>query len=247
MRAPHEIERTEILDKRASHLPMDVQLTNQDGKSVLLGDYFAAGNSKPLILTLGYYKCPMLCSLVLNGLMDPLKDMSLKLGDDYSILSVSINPAEKADLAKSKQRNYLKAVHADKGWNFHVGSEEQVRKLADAVGFQYKYHKASGEYIHSAGVFILSPDGVLSRTFYGINYPTRDVKLALIDASHGKIGSLVDRVILSCFHYDPDNHKYGVYIFGVMRVGGLLTILIMGIVLLLYWRSERRDAVWKKA
>jgi protein SCO1/2 len=240
--APRELKDTEIIDKRGSKVPMDVMLTNHLGQPVRLGKYFNGDDHRPVILTLGYYKCPMLCSLVLNGLLEPLKTVSLKLGDDYRVVSVSINPQEDAELAAAKRKGYLTALGATQSgpWDFHVGEEAQVRRLADSVGFQYKYHERSKEYVHSAGIFILSPEGVLSRTLYGIAYKEADLKMALLDAGKGKIGSLLDKVILSCFHYDPDSHKYGLYVFGVMRLGGLLTVLILGIVLALYWRNEKR-------
>lgn len=240
--APRELEGTQIVDKRASKVPMDVQLVNHRGEPVLSGSYFENGDTRPVILTLGYYKCPMLCSLVLNAMMDPLKTISLKLGNDYRILSVSINPNETADLANHKRGSYVEALggNQESPWFFHVGRESEVRRLADSVGFGYKFHERSGEYVHSAGIFILSPEGVLSRTFFGLKYNASDLKMSLLDAGQGRIGTLLDRVILSCFHYDPDSHKYGVYVFGMMRIGGLLTVLIVGIFLVLHWRNEKR-------
>ena len=242
LRVPHEIKGTEIIDKRGSLIPSDILLTNHRGEKIDLSNYFQEGNEKPVILTLGYYQCPMLCNLVLNGLLESLKTMSLKVGKDFRMISVSINPKETADLAKNKRANYLKSVSLgnDADWDFYVGEESEVRRLADAVGFQYKYHERSKEYVHSAGIFILSPNGTLSRTLYGINYQASDVKMSLIDAGNHKIGSLLDRVILSCFHYNPDSHQYGVYVFGIMRLGGLLTVLVLSVMLFLYWRSEKR-------
>ncbi len=240
--APREVIGTEIIDKRGSVVPAGILLSNHRGEKVFLSSYFAKGNTKPVILTLGYYQCPMLCNLVLNGLLESLKTMSLQVGKDFRMISVSINPKETPDLAKNKRANYLKAVNLgdNADWEFYVGEEAQVRKLADAIGFQYKYHERSKEYIHSAGIFILSPDGRLSRTLYGIAYQASDVKMSLIDAGNHKIGSLLDRVILSCFNYNPDSHTYGIYIFGIMRIGGLLTILAICVMLFFYWRSEKR-------
>ncbi|MDA0712458.1 MAG: SCO family protein [bacterium] len=245
LQAPKDLEGTEIIDKRGSTVAFDVELVDHEGKKQTLATYFGPDQTKPVILTLGYYKCPMLCNLVLNGFLDSLKTMSLTMGKDFRVVSVSINPKETFDLGRSKRANYLKAINLedDADWSFFVGEESEVKRLADSVGFQYRFHKPSGEYIHSAGIFVLSPQGILSRTLYGIDYKTPDVKMALIDASHGKIGSLLDRVILSCFHYDPDSHKYGVYIFGLMRVGGLFTILVIGLMLFLYWRYEKRSRV----
>jgi protein SCO1/2 len=225
-----------------------------------VGDYLKTG--KPLILTLGYYQCPMLCSLVLNGMTDAMKGQSLKLGQDYNILSVSINPNEKADLAAAKRKSYLGVIASGakqsmdghgaellamtngSGWTFAVGSEEQVRRLADTVGFGYKYDERSKEYVHSAGIFLISPDGKLSQTLYGISFRPADFKMSLIEASQGKIGSLLERIILSCFHYEPDSHRYGVYIFGVMRLAGLVTVIVLAVVLGMFWKRERRVRAW---
>ncbi len=239
LRLPLQMEGTEIVDKRGAQIPVDVMLTNHEGRQVRVADYLRSG--KPVILTLGYYQCPMLCSLVLNGLTDVMKDQSLKLGKDYEILSVSINPNEKQDLAAAKRENYLKVVGAQTGWDFAVGTEEEVRRLADSVGFGYKYDERSKEYVHSAGIFVLSPKGVLSTTLYGISFRPGDFKLSLVEASEGKVGSLLDRIILSCFHYEPDSHRYGVYIFGVMRLAGLVTVIVLAVVLGIFWKRERRS------
>ncbi len=242
LRLPVQMEGTEIVDKRGARIPQDVVLTDHTGKQVKVGDYLKMG--KPVILTLGYYQCPMLCSLVLNGMTDAMKGQDLKLGQDYNILSVSINPNEKPDLAGAKRTNYLKVVGAQSGWDFAVGSEEQVRRLADSVGFGYKYDERSKEYVHSAGIFLISPDGSLSQTLYGISFRPADFKMSLIEASQGKIGSLLERIILSCFHYEPDSHRYGVYIFGVMRLAGLVTVIVLAIVLGMFWKRERRVRAW---
>jgi protein SCO1/2 len=155
---------------------------------------------------------------------------------------VSINPNEKPELAREKRENYLKAlgVSGDAPWTFALGQTQDVSRLAESVGFGYKYHEPSKEYIHSAGIFILSPDGKLTRTLYGISFKPNDLKMSLIDASNGTVGSLMDRIILSCFHYEPDSHKYGVYIFGVVRLAGALTILVLGSFVFFLFRRERR-------
>lgn len=234
---PAVMQGTEITDKRGAVLAKDILLTNHLGQPVRLGDYLG---KKPLILTLGYYKCPMLCSLVLNGMTDAIKGQSLQIGRDFEILSVSINPNETPDLASAKRLNYLKSMGAQTNapWTFALGTTQEVKKLADTVGFGYKYHKPSGEYVHGAGIFIISPDGVLTRTLYGISFKPNDLKMSLIDASNGKIGSILDRIILSCFHYEPDSHKYGVYVFGVMRLASVLTILILGAAVFMMRKRE---------
>lgn len=245
LRIPSEIEKAQLEDKAGVQLPLDVQLTRHDGQQIKLGDYFSKDDPRPVIVTLGYYGCPMLCSLVLNGLIDGLKGVSFKPGRDYRMVSISIDEREKPELAREKRAVYLKSLGYPEDsdfWNFHVAVADEVKRVADAVGFNYFYDKKIDQFAHGAGFFVFSPSGVLSRTFFGINFKPSDIKLALGEAADGKIGSFVDRVILSCFHYDPDSHRYGVYIFGVMRLGGILTILILGFVLLAYFRGERKRA-----
>lgn len=243
LRVPKELEMAQMEDRAGTKVPLDVEMTDQDGRVVRLGDYFSASDPRPVILTLGYYGCPMLCSLVLNGLIDGLKGVSFKPGQDFHMLSVSIDDREKPDLAKKKRMAYLGALggSADADWwQFHVMTAANAKALADAVGFNYTYDKKNDQFAHGAGFFVVSPAGVLSRTLFGINFSPSDIKLALSEAADGKIGSFVDRVLLSCFHYDPDSHRYGVYIFGVMRLGGILTIIILGVVLLMFFRGERK-------
>jgi protein SCO1/2 len=177
-------------------------------------------------------------------MVEGLKQVSYKMGKDYRVVSVSIDDREKPDLAKKKQENYLGAMNMSPeqsdAWNFHVMTSGEAKRLANAVGFNYYFDEKNDQFAHGAGFFALSPKGILSRTLFGITYTPSDIKLALSEAADGKIGSFVDRVLLSCFHYDPDSHRYGVYIFGVMRLGGILTILILGTVLLLYFRGEKK-------
>lgn len=241
---PKELEHAQILDKRGVKIPLDIRLTNSQNKEVILKEYFV-DHKKPVIITLGYYGCPMLCTLVLNGLVETLKKISLKAGKDYQIISISIDEKEPYDLAYKKQENYLSFLdESNKAtWNFHVGNQSEVRKLADALGFNYYFDKKQNQFAHGAGFFIISPLGVLSQTFYGISFPPNDVKMSLIEAANGQIGTLLDRVILSCFHYDPDSHRYGVYILGVVRIFGAFTILIMALWLLLSFQAEKKQ--WK--
>jgi protein SCO1/2 len=243
LRVPTELAHAQIEDKAGAKLPLDVKITDQNGEEKILGSYFSEGDKRPVILTLGYYGCPMLCSLVLNGLVEALKQINFTPGKDFRLVSVSIDERERPALAKQKQKAYLGALNADENvswWNFHVTSAGEARRLADAVGFGYEFDKKIDQFAHGAGFFVLSPEGILSRTLFGISYAPTDVKLALSEATDGKIGSFIDRVLLSCFHYDPDAHRYGVYIFGVMRLGGILTVIILGSVLLFYFRQEKK-------
>lgn len=243
LRVPKELANSQIVDKAGAQIPGDIALTDHEGRQVKLGDYFTSEDKRPVILTLGYYECPMLCSLVLNGLVKGLTSVSYKPGKDYRIISVSINEKESVDLAQSKRDAYLKSLGASPDvdwWSFHVATASEVKRLADAVGFNYYYDKKIEQYAHGAGAFFFSPKLVLTRTIFGIEFKPSDIKLALSEAADGKIGSFVDQLILSCFHYDPDSHRYGVYIFGVMRIGGLLTIVILAVMLLMYFRGERK-------
>lgn len=247
LRMPKELENIQIEDKAGVQVPLDIAMTNQDGKAVVLKDYFRDGDNRPAILTIGYYGCPMLCSLVLNGMLEGLKGLSYDIGEDYRIISVSIDDREQPELARKKRDAYAEALsvpekHKD-AWNFHVMSAVEAKRLSDTVGFNYYFDKKNDQFAHGAGFFVLSPEGVLTRTLFGISFTSSDIKLSLSEAADGKIGSFVDKVLLSCFHYDPDSHRYGIYIFGVMRLGGILTILILGTVLLLYFRGERKREI----
>lgn len=241
---PRELEDTNIEDKAGTKMPLDVAMIDQDGKAVVLGDYFSSTNPRPVILTIGYYGCPMLCSLVLNGMVEGLKELSYKIGKDYRVISVSIDDREKPDLAFKKQEAYLGTMNVppeDRDvWTFHVMTAGEAKRLSDAVGFKYYWDEKNAQFAHGAGFFALSPEGVLARTLFGISFNPSDIKLALSEAADGKIGSFIDKVLLSCFHYDPDSHRYGVYIFGVMRLGGILTILILATVLFLFFRGEKK-------
>jgi len=253
---PKELKGVDVIDMSGKNLPLDLKLTNQDGEKILLGDYFGDIKNnkkyldKPVILTLGYYECPMLCSLVLNGLTESLNKVNLVAGKDYSILSVSIDPREKAELAKAKRDSYVGALknknsENNKIWNFHVAKKDQIEKLANAVGFKYNYIKKMDEYAHGAAVFVISPSGLISRTHYGVSYSPRDIKISMINASEGSVGSPLEKLLLSCLHYDPDSHTYGVYVFGVMRLGAVVTMLLMAFYLLLFFRREGKSKRFK--
>lgn len=243
MRMPQQIAQALIEDKAGAKLPLDVELTDHNGRQVKLGDYFSPTDKRPIIMAIGYYGCPMLCGLVFGGLTKALMGVSFKPGKDYRLISVSIDETEGVELASAKRDIYLRSLGASSDvdwWSFHVGKSEEAKRLTDALGFNFHKDQRTKEIAHSAGFFVVSPTGILSKTFFGIEFNPSDLKFALSEAADGKIGSFVDQLILSCFHYDPDSHRYGVYIFGVMRLSGLLTVLILGVVLLMYFRGERK-------
>jgi len=228
-------------------IPLDLLFRDEHGKTIALGQYF---QGKPVILTLVYYNCPMLCTQVLNGLDRSLEQIPMTIGKDFNVVTVSIDPTEQPSLAEAKQAVYLGMYNrpaAAQGWHFLTGDEPQIHQLAQAVGFRYAYDPDSKQYAHASAIMLLTPEGKLSRYFYGVTYPARDMRLALVDASGGKIGSPVDQVLLFCYHYDPHTGKYGLLISRVIQLSGLATILIGGILLILLFRGEHYSLEKRKA
>ena len=223
----------------------DLQFLDEAGKPVRLGDYFKKG--RPVLLNLLYFECPNLCNFLLNGLVDTLKTMDWTPGKQFEIVSVSINPKEGADLAAKKKASYLKSYsrpEAGEGWHFLVSPDEsQVKRLADQVGFKYKWDEQQKQYAHGAALFVLTPDGKISRYLYGIQFKEKDLRLALLEASGGKIGTIVDRMILFCYQYNPVTRTYSVIASRLMQAGGALTVLILGLWMLVFWKSQKSQ--WK--
>lgn len=245
---PPELRGIAIEERLGQSIALDVPLVDHTGAQVKLADYFQA--KRPVILVLNYYSCPTLCSLVLNGMLDGMRGLEFSVGKEYQLVSVSIDPREKSELAKSKRAAYLTALGTertsamtDRDWPFLTGSEQNVSGIAKAVGFHYRYDAATNQYAHAAGIFVLTPDGRISRVLYGIQFSARDLRLALVEASQGGIGSPVDRLLLLCYHYDPQTRRYGLTPMGLMRIGGVLTVVVLGMYLLSAWRRERRASV----
>jgi protein SCO1/2 len=222
-------------------LPLDLEFVNEDGDTVRLGDYF--DRSRPVILTLNYYRCPMLCGLMLNGVVDGLEQMDWTPGVEFEMVTVSIDPLETPALAKAKKQNYLKRYQrpaAARGWHFLTGKQSNITRLAETVGFGYTYDAESDQYAHAAVIFVSTPDGRVARYLYGIEYPPKDLRLALLEASDGKIGSALDQLILYCYHYDPQSRRYAPVAMNIMRVGGSATALVLGVSLGTLWVRELR-------
>lgn len=236
--ALEEVGVTEHLDAK---LPLGLEFRDENGRQVTLGEYF--DGDRPVILTLNYYKCPMLCGLMLNGVVDGLEAMDWSPGEEFEIVTVSINPLETPELATAKKQNYLKRLNrpsvAD-GWHFLTGRELEIRRLAETVGFGYSYDPETQEYAHAAAIMVCTPDGRVARYLYGIEYPARRLKFALLEAAEGTIGSTLDQLILYCYHYDPTNRRYSPVAMNIMRVGGGATALILGMALGLFWVREWR-------
>ncbi len=223
-------------------VPLDLAFTDEGGRAVTLGDYF---DGKPVILVLAYYKCPMLCTQVLNGLVQGLMDVPFTPGKDFEVVTVSFDPREKPALAAAKKKTYLERYGrpgAERGWHFLTGGAEPVRRLADAVGFRYTYDAKNDQYAHASGIMMLTPSGKVSRYFFDIKFPSRDLRLGLVEASENRIGSPIDQVLLFCFHYDPAEGRYGPVVLNFVRLGGVLTVLALGTFLFVMLRQERRRA-----
>ena len=207
-------------------LPLDTVFKDDHDQAVTLRQY----TGKPLLLALVYYKCPSLCDLVLNGAVRSLKGLKFTAGKEFEVVAVSFDPAEGVNLAAEKKVSYVKAYGregGEKGLHFLTGNTESIKRLADAVGFHYVYDPSTGQFAHSSGIIIGTPEGKVNRYFYGVEYPARDVKLGLMDAASGKIGSPLDQLQLFCFHYDPAVGKYGLLIMNVLRLGGILTLVLL--------------------
>lgn len=221
-------------------LPLELEFTDENGQTVALGQYFK-GN-RPVILELVYYECPNLCTYLLNGALEGLKGLKWSAGKEFELVAVSIDPNETPDLAAVKKANYLKEYGrpgSESGWHFLTGTEENIQKLAAAVGFRYRYDPEIKQYAHAAGLFVVTPQGKLARTLFGIQFNPRDLRLALLEASEGKMGTVVDRLLLFCYGYDPKASKYVLFAGNAMKAGGAATLLILGFLIYRLGRKKR--------
>ena len=239
---------TEHLD---AQIPLDLTFRDDDGKVIVLGQYF--NNEKPIILTLNYYRCPMLCSLTLNGLTAGLEEMEWTLGDEFEVITLSINPDEKSPLAKKNKEGYLghySREGAEKGWHFLTGEQGNITKLAESVGFGYVFDPQTGEFHHTASIMFITPDGRISKYMNDVQFKGQDLRFALIEASEGRIGTALDKFLLfNCFQYDPDSNSYTPVAWKLMRTGGVLMLVALagGLAVLGFTSSERIKKSQKKS
>jgi protein SCO1/2 len=228
------------IDQRLeTQVPLDIPFVDETGRDVRLGEYFG---KRPVILALVYYECPMLCTQVLNGLVAALTVMNFEPGREFEVVAVSFNPREGPGLASQKKVNYLERYgrpHTAPGWHFLTGTEASIKRLTDAVGFRYEYDPEIKQYAHGAAIELLTPRGVLSKYFYGIEYSARDIRLGLIEASEERIGTLADDVLLFCYHYDPATGKYGAAVLRMVRLGAIATVLVFLSFLTVSLRREK--------
>jgi protein SCO1 len=232
-----------IDQKLNQQIPLDLEFHDEKGKTVRLGDYFG---QKPVILSLVYYDCPMLCTMVLNGLLESLKQLKFNVGDQFNVVTVSFDPTEKPSLATAKKAIYVGLYGrpgAPGNWHFLTGDEKAIRQLTQAVGFRYNYDPQTRQYVHATGIMVLTPQGRLARYFYGIKYPAGNLRLGLVEASQGMVGSPVDEILLYCCQYDPQTGKYSLIISRAIKVAGAVTVLCLGTMMLVLFRSGRgRDS-----
>lgn len=222
-------------------LPREAAFVDENGRHVTLGDYFG---QKPLVIVPGYYRCPMLCTLVANGLIESLQELRLDIGRDFAVIHFSVDPRDTPADAAAKKHTYLTRYGrpgADAGWHFLTGDHSAVQRLADAIGFHYAYDPASQEYAHPSGFVIVTPDGKIARYFFGVNFDPHELRAALLDASAHKVGSPIEQLLLLCFHYNPVTGKYGLAILNILRACGLATVLgLAGFIFLAVKRERAR-------
>ena len=231
------LENVGIDQRLGEQLPLDLAFRDENGAAVRLGDYFG---KKPVVLTLVYYTCPMLCNQVLNGLTSALDVLSFDIGKEFEVVTVSFDPRETPDLASNKKETYIqwyKRPGAADGWHFLTGDKASIDKLTEAAGFHYKYDAATNQFVHASGIMLATPDGKLARYFYGIEYAPKDLRLGLIEASEKRIGNPVDRLLLYCFHYNPSAGKYSAVAMSFLKLVGGATLI--GLVAML-WLLRRK-------
>jgi protein SCO1/2 len=237
---PPGLKNVGIAQRLHEQIPLGLGFRDERGQPVSLRDYFG---QKPVILNLVYYKCPMLCSEVLSGLVSSLKILKFDVGKQYNVLTVSFNPRETPDLASATKAQYLKRYGrpgAAEGWHFLTGPEESIAALAQAVGFEYQYDAPTDQYAHATAIMILTPEGRVAQYYYGVEFAPKDLRLGLIQAASGKIGNLVDEVLLYCYHYDPATGKYGAVITRILKLSGVATIVLLGAMVWILFRLGSR-------
>jgi len=236
---PPRLENVGIEQRLNAQVPPDLAFVDDTGRTVKLGDYFG---KKPIILNLVYYNCTMLCGEALAGLAGAMKMVKFNVGKEFDVVTVSFNPQETPEIAAAKKKDYVERYGrpgAASGWHFLTGPPESINALTKAVGFQYQYDPKLNQYAHATAIMVLTPQGRISRYFYGVDFPPKDLRLGLVEASQGKIGNPIDQVLLYCYHYDPATGKYGAVVSNILKLGAGITIVLLGGLLLILFRLER--------
>ena len=244
--SPADLSNVGIEQRLDQQVPLDLTFKDETGKTVQLGDYFKTG--RPVLLNMVYYTCPMLCGEELAGEASALAELRFTPGDEYEVVSVSFNPDETSKDAAEKKQVYISRMNEHlehktdgDGWHFLTGQQAEIKQLADTVGFHYRRDPRTGQFIHAAGIMIVTPAGKIAQYYYGVEFSPKDIRLGLIEASRDKIGTLVDQVTLYCYHYDPKTGRYGAVVTNIMRLAGAATVLILGGFLIVMFRRESHD------
>ena len=243
---PQALQRVGFEQRLNEQVPLDLIFRDEEGRAVPLREYI--NGSKPVVLALVYFECPMLCNQVLNGMTGALKGMSLTVGKEFDVVAVSFDPRETSELARKKRNAYVVRYGRPgktEGWHFLTGDEESIKKLTEAVGFRYYWDEQTKQFAHASGVMVVTPDGKLARYFYSIEYAPKDIRLGLVEAAQGKIGSPVDQLLLYCFHYDPEAGKYGPVVMSIVKISGALMLVMIAALYVWMWRrgasAKRRE------
>jgi protein SCO1/2 len=235
---PNILKNVGIEQRLDAQIPLGLKFRDEAGREVKLGDYFG---KKPVVLSMVYYECPMLCGEVLNGEASVFSTLRFDVGKEFEVVTVSFDPTEGPDLARGKKRTYVERYGregADQGWHFLTGPQESIAALTKAVGFNYAWDPELKQFAHAAAIMVVKPDGKIAQYFYGVEYSPKDLRFGIIQASQGKVGTVVDQVLLYCYHYDPRTGKYGAVVSRVLKVAGGLTVLILGGFLIIMFRLE---------
>jgi protein SCO1 len=241
---PKALKEVGIEQKLGEQLPLDAEFKNENGQTVKLGEYFK--KEKPVILALVYYECPMLCNEVLNGLTGSLKGISFDAGQEFDVVAISFDTREndKPGLAQNKKDSYLKRYGRENtadGWHFLTGTQSEIDKVTNAVGFNYQWDERTEQFAHAGGIMVATPDGKLARYFYGIDYAPKDLKFGIMESADGRVGNPAEQLFLYCYHYDPSTGSYGLAILKVLRVAAIFTILGIGGMLFVFWRYKKKN------
>jgi Uncharacterized protein SCO1/SenC/PrrC, involved in biogenesis of respiratory and photosynthetic systems len=237
-----QLENVTFKQRLNTQMPLDAHFKDENGHDVTLGQYF--DGRRPVVLAFVYYTCPMLCTQVMNGVSRAIKVLPFTPGEDFDVVFISFDPRDKPETASAKKTalmNYWSMQNQSGAWHFLTGEEPQIKQVTSAAGFFYMWDEKTQQYAHLSGLLVLTPDGRLSRYFYGIEYSPKELRLALFESGEGHIGSLVDELLLYCYHYDPANGRYGAVVMNLVRLGGVLTVLAIAGFILLMRRQERQQ------
>ena len=244
---PNALKKVGIDQRLNEQVPLDAVFKDEQGREVKLNEFFGR---KPVVLSLVYYTCPMLCNQVLNGMLSSFRQVSFNIGDQYEVVTVSFDARETPELAAAKKRTYVQAYNragAEANWHFLTGDETNIKRLTEAAGFRYTWDDQTKQFAHASGIMVLTPGGKIARYFYGIEYPPRDLRLGLVEASQNKIGTPVDALMLYCYHYDPATGKYGAVVMNIVRMAGAVTVVLLAGLLLVLKRRGSRGSVMSEA